>query len=116
MDSAQTLPTSLRRIKQLKLDELSEERVLAYFNNVWSVYGTIMGSLASDEAYYLFPNALRRPLIFYLGHTACFYVNKMIAAGLCTVCNIVFASHRFRAWQCFSHGLRHHHSPALTNM
>ena len=35
-----------------------------------------------DEAYYEKPITLRHPLIFYFGHTATFFVNKLLLAGL----------------------------------
>jgi len=38
--------------------------------------------LAVDEAYYFKHEPLRHPLIFYLGHTACLYVNKFIDHGI----------------------------------
>ena len=40
--------------------------------------------LASDEAYFVRPNPLRHPLIFYFGHTATFFVNKLLLVGLVT--------------------------------
>jgi hypothetical protein len=38
--------------------------------------------LTCDEAYYKKPISLRHPLIFYLGHTATFFINKLLLAGL----------------------------------
>jgi hypothetical protein len=38
--------------------------------------------LACDEAYFTKPIALRHPLIFYFGHTATFFINKLLLAGL----------------------------------
>jgi hypothetical protein len=40
-------------------------------------------TLASENAFYLRPEPLRHPLIFYLGHTAAFYINKLIVAKDC---------------------------------
>ncbi len=37
---------------------------------------------ACDEAYYKKPISLRHPLIFYFGHTATFFINKFLLAGL----------------------------------
>jgi hypothetical protein len=34
----------------------------------------------SDEAHFLRADTLRHPLIFYHGHTAAFYINKLISA------------------------------------
>ena len=36
----------------------------------------------AESAFYLRPEPLRHPLIFYLGHTAAFYVNKLIVAKI----------------------------------
>eukprot|EP00007_Cunea_sp_BSH-02190019_P005528 CAMPEP_0174230404 /NCGR_PEP_ID=MMETSP0417-20130205/1175_1 /TAXON_ID=242541 /ORGANISM="Mayorella sp, Strain BSH-02190019" /LENGTH=786 /DNA_ID=CAMNT_0015308085 /DNA_START=104 /DNA_END=2467 /DNA_ORIENTATION=- len=60
---------------------VTNDQLLAYFSRCWNMYERLMGAVRSDADYYLFPNKLRRPLIFYLGHTAVFYVNKMILAG-----------------------------------
>ena len=37
-----------------------------------------------DEAYYIKHETLRHPPIFYYGHTACFFVNKLILAKTVT--------------------------------
>jgi len=77
-------------LKQVRLDEASAEKVLEYFENGWTLYNTLMSCLKSDEDYYRIPNTLRRPLIFYLGHTAVFFVNKFVAAGILTVRPLFF--------------------------
>nr|HPR60369.1 DinB family protein [Prolixibacteraceae bacterium] len=38
--------------------------------------------LKTDEAFYRRADPLRHPLIFYLGHTAVFYINKLMLAKL----------------------------------
>lgn len=67
-----------------RLDEGSEEtlraEILAYFRNTWEVYERLFDLLAEDRAYTMRADPLRHPLIFYLGHTACFFVNKLILA------------------------------------
>ena len=40
---------------------------------------------ADENYFYKCPDRLRLPLIFYLAHTASFYINKMILAGLIDV-------------------------------
>lgn len=54
----------------------------AYFHATFSRYEQLFEVLACDEAYYKKPIALRHPLIFYLGHTATFFTNKLVLAGL----------------------------------
>jgi hypothetical protein len=60
----------------------TREDVLAYFRNTWDLTDTLFSALASDAAYYLIADKLRRPLIFYFGHPAALYINKMNQAGL----------------------------------
>ncbi len=47
------------------------------FRNTWELYESLFDLMAGDEAYLLRADPLRHPLIFYLGHTACFFVNKL---------------------------------------
>jgi len=35
-----------------------------------------------DEGHFVTADPLRHPLIFYLGHTAAFYINKLISARI----------------------------------
>lgn len=65
-----------------RTDQLSSECLLAYFEDSWALSERLFASLTSDEAFYRQPDPLRNPLIFYFGHTAAFYLNKLIAAGL----------------------------------
>ena len=53
-----------------------------YFNTTWELYERLFDTLASDEAFYMRPQPLRHPLVFYFGHTATFFVNKLILAKL----------------------------------
>jgi len=55
-----------------------------YFHATLNCYEQLFETLRNDEAYYKKPISLRHPLIFYLGHTATFFVNKLILAGLIT--------------------------------
>lgn len=61
---------------------LDRERLKAYFENTWKLYECLFSSIINDESYYESPDPLRNPLIFYLGHTAAFYINKMKIVGL----------------------------------
>jgi 5-histidylcysteine sulfoxide synthase/putative 4-mercaptohistidine N1-methyltranferase len=49
-----------------------------YFLKTWSQYDSLFALINDDSAYYLRPEPLRHPLIFYFGHTATFYINKLI--------------------------------------
>lgn len=56
--------------------------LLDYFHTTFDRYESLFEVLVGDEAYYTKPISLRHPLIFYFGHTATFFVNKFILAGL----------------------------------
>ena len=52
------------------------------FHATFNRYEQLFEVLRSDEAYYVKPIELRHPLIFYFGHTATFFVNKLVLAGV----------------------------------
>lgn len=54
------------------------QELVAYFKNTWATYESLFSLINGDEAYFLRPERLRHPLIFYFGHTATFYINKLI--------------------------------------
>lgn len=74
------------RSPDLNVTDVDEVRqtLRAYFHETFSRYEQLFLVLACDDAWYQKPIALRHPLIFYFGHTATFFVNKMIVAGLVT--------------------------------
>ena len=79
MSSLQYLRTPL-----LTGDNVDAKRreIAAYFNATFEHYDSLFETLADDQAYYQKPIPLRHPLIFYYGHTATFFVNKLLLAGL----------------------------------
>lgn len=62
--------------------EAKRSEILAYFLSTFDRYEQLFEVLTCDEAYYKKPIALRHPLIFYYGHTATFFINKLTLAGL----------------------------------
>jgi len=76
--------TLLQRTPLLDGDDinLKREEIRNYFHTTLDRYEQLFETLRNDEAYYKKPISLRHPLIFYLGHTATFFVNKLILAGL----------------------------------
>ena len=56
--------------------------IRAYFHATLDRYELLFETLKGDAAWHVPPIALRHPLIFYFGHTATFFVNKLILAGL----------------------------------
>lgn len=73
-------------ITSLPLPDLStctRQEALAYFDNTWLLSEVLFSGLQGEEAFYRPPaHKLRHPLIFYYGHPAAFYVNKLRVAGI----------------------------------
>lgn len=61
---------------------LKREEIRNYFHSTFDRYEQLFETLTQDEAYFRKPIALRHPLIFYFGHTATFFINKLIIANL----------------------------------
>lgn len=54
-----------------------------YFDNTWALTEALFASLQGEEAFIKAPiHDLRHPLIFYYGHPAVLYINKLRLAGL----------------------------------
>ena len=72
----------IKGIRTLRLNnpqpEELREQVRHYFHQTYSIHEKLYESLADDSAFYLRADPLRHPLVFYLGHTAVFFVNKLI--------------------------------------
>jgi 5-histidylcysteine sulfoxide synthase/putative 4-mercaptohistidine N1-methyltranferase len=60
--------------------EAKRAEILAYFRNTWEMYERLFEVMATGESYFLRADPLRHPLIFYLGHTATFFINKLVLA------------------------------------
>lgn len=60
----------------------TREALRTYFLSTFKRYEQLFETLVSEESYQVKPITLRHPLIFYFGHTATFYVNKLLLAGL----------------------------------
>jgi len=73
-------------LRSLNLADTDPERLraalLADFHATFDRYEQLFDTLACEAAWYDKPIALRHPLIFYFGHTATFFVNKLLLAGL----------------------------------
>lgn len=65
-----------------KLDDCDRQVIMDYFENAWQLEDVLMNSLVGEETFSLNPDPLRNPLIFYLGHSAVFYINKLIRVEL----------------------------------
>lgn len=55
------------------------QELLNYFIQTYDLYDSLFDCLACDDAWYKKAIPLRHPLIFYYGHTAAFFINKLLA-------------------------------------
>lgn len=73
----------LKALPLLDLSSVTREKALDYFNNSWTLTELLFSGLKSELAFVRPPyHGLRHPLMFYYGHPAVLYVNKLRIAGL----------------------------------
>jgi 5-histidylcysteine sulfoxide synthase/putative 4-mercaptohistidine N1-methyltranferase len=76
----------LRKTKTPRLNtgtpDLKRNEIRQYFHDTYDIDESLLETLRYDETFYLRADPLRHPLIFYSGHTAVFFVNKMLLAKL----------------------------------
>lgn len=71
-------PTRTLRLSGQNIEQKRAE-LLTYFTQTWELYENLFDCLADERGYFNKAISLRHPLIFYFGHTATFYVNKLMA-------------------------------------
>ena len=64
--------------------DAKRQEIRDYFTSTWELYEQLFEVMKGDEAYFMRADRLRHPLIFYLGHTATFFVNKLALAKIIT--------------------------------
>ena len=62
--------------------EQKREELLDYFNKTFDIDEQLFEAFFNLEAVYHKADPLRHPLIFYFGHTATFYINKLIISKI----------------------------------
>ena len=66
----------------LRLDGSSEQEkrqeIKKYFHNTYELFEKVFEVLKNDEVFYEKSEITRHPMIFYFGHTATFFINKLI--------------------------------------
>lgn len=76
----------IKGIRTLILDQSDPDQLRAqvrhYFDQTYSIDEKLYETLTGDDAFYLRPDPLRHPLVFYLGHTAVFFINKLNIARI----------------------------------
>ena len=60
--------------------EEKRAEILQYFHATYDIDEKLYETLKYDETFYRRADRLRHPLIFYLGHTATFFINKLTIA------------------------------------
>jgi len=76
----------IRNTKTTILDagdpEQKRSEILNYFHRTFDIDEKLYETLRYDNTFYMRADRLRHPLIFYYGHTATFFINKLTIAGL----------------------------------
>ena len=100
----------IRSLPLPNLSAVTRQSAKEYFDNSWTLYETLFAGLKGEEGFYRYvereslfmevrdfashsihwmpvvysppPHGLRHPQIFYYGHTACLYVNKLRVSGV----------------------------------
>jgi len=77
---------NLRSARTVRLDGddpvHKRQEIRDYFHRTVDIEEKLFETLKSRETFFLRPDPLRHPLIFYFGHTAAFYINKLVTAKL----------------------------------
>ncbi len=76
------ISTENQSVFPIKTNVIGSDKLEAYFLNTWELTELLFSSIKDVECYYINPDPRRHPLIFYFGHVAAFYINKLKIAGL----------------------------------
>lgn len=80
--------TKLFNTKTINFYKAKKEDYIKYFTNTFELYELLFETIQKPFGYFVHAEKLRHPLFFYYGHTASFYINKMIAGGFLTEDNL----------------------------
>ncbi|MDP8220467.1 MAG: 5-histidylcysteine sulfoxide synthase [Candidatus Stygibacter frigidus] len=62
--------------------EEKRRQIRQYFHCSWEIDEQLYTAISEEETFYQRADPLRHPIIFYIGHTAVFYINKLILAKI----------------------------------
>ena len=62
--------------------EIKRKEIKAYFQQCYKRYESLFNIIADEKAYFQKADPLRHPIIFYYGHTATFFINKLKLAKI----------------------------------
>jgi len=84
MGKEQNLNDLLAKTIDLRSGDPAEKRkeIRDYFLKTWAIDELLYTQLKSDEVFYHRGDPLRHIILFYLGHTAAFFINKLCLAGI----------------------------------
>ncbi|WP_345993564.1 5-histidylcysteine sulfoxide synthase [Sulfurimonas sp. HSL-1716] len=58
------------------------EEIRRYFHNSYDMFEKVFDLLKDESVFYRQSEPSRHPMIFYFGHTAAFFINKLVIAGI----------------------------------
>lgn len=64
--------------------EIKREEIRKYFHNTYNLFEKMFDILENDKVFYQQSEITRHPMIFYFGHTATFFINKLILLKIIT--------------------------------
>ncbi|KAI6656595.1 Meiotically up-regulated protein [Oopsacas minuta] len=73
--------TRFQSLKPLDLSTSNKSQIQAYFENTYDFDENLFLCIKDPSSMLLTPNRLRLPIIFYYGHTAAVFVNKLFISG-----------------------------------
>lgn len=62
--------------------ELKRKEIQDYFHNTYNLFEKMFDMLANESVFYKKSEPTRHPMIFYYGHTATFFINKLFIMNL----------------------------------
>jgi 5-histidylcysteine sulfoxide synthase len=63
-------------------EEEKREEILKYFYDSYETFERLFTMFRNDDVFYKKSEPTRHPMIFYFGHTAVFFINKLILANI----------------------------------
>jgi len=62
--------------------EQKREEIREYFHKTFTLYEKLFDCFINDDVFYVKPEPTRHPIIFYFGHTATFFINKLLVSNI----------------------------------
>jgi len=84
IDGSRTIPLNDGRPRTAAQLEVVRHEIIKYFESTFSTFERLHNVFTTSPAFFRKHETLRHPPIFYVGHTAAFYINKLHLAGYIT--------------------------------